>query len=77
MIHIKNNKILILIFSLVFFSNGIFFSNAYAYIDPGTGMAIIQVILGVLVGVGIALKIYWAKLKFKLSSSFSRNQKND
>ena len=40
-------------------------SDAYAYLDPGTGSVIIQVLVGTLVGVGIALKIYWQKLKIK------------
>ena len=40
-------------------------SDAYAYLDPGTGSVIIQVLVGTLVGVGIALKIYWQKLKMK------------
>ena len=40
-------------------------SDAYAYLDPGTGSIIIQMLVGTLVGVGIALKIYWQKLKMK------------
>jgi len=42
-------------------------SDAYAYIDPGTGSLVIQVILGALVGVGITVKIYWYKIKEKIS----------
>ena len=37
--------------------------NAYAYIDPGSGSIVIQMMIGVLVGVGITTKIYWYKLK--------------
>ena len=40
-------------------------SDAYAYLDPGSGSIIIQLLVGTLVGVGIALKIYWQKLKMK------------
>ena len=40
-------------------------SDAYAYLDPGSGSIIIQMLVGTLVGVGIALKIYWQKLKMK------------
>ncbi len=39
--------------------------DAFAYLDPGTGTIFIQAIIGVLVGVGITLKIYWYKLKEK------------
>ena len=40
-------------------------SNAYAYLDPGTGSIIAQVIIGTLVGAGLAIKIYWQKIKMK------------
>jgi len=40
-------------------------SNAYAYLDPGSGSVIIQMLVGTLVGVGIALKIYWQRIKMK------------
>jgi len=49
-------------------------SDAYAYIDPGTGSLVIQVILGALVGVGITVKIYWYKLKGFISNI---NKKDD
>ena len=51
---------------------GLFISDAFAYLDPGSGSMIFQAIIGALVGVGIALKIYWDKLKFKLSSRLHR-----
>ena len=44
-----------------------FVSDAYAYLDAGTGSVVIQAIIGALVGVGITLKIYWYKLKEKIS----------
>ena len=49
----------------LFISSSFFIHDAYAYLDPGTGTIIIQVLVGVLVGVGITLKIYWFKLKEK------------
>ncbi len=51
---------------------GLFITDAFAYLDPGSGSIIFQAIIGALVGVGIALKIYWEKIKFKLSSRFHR-----
>ena len=38
---------------IISFSSSFFVSNAYAYIDPGSGSLILQMILGALVGVGI------------------------
>ena len=40
-------------------------SNAFAYIDPGSGSMIVQMLIGTLVGAGIALKIYWQKIRMK------------
>ena len=51
---------------------GLFISDAFAYLDPGSGSMIFQALIGALIGVGIALKIYWDKLKFKLSSLLHR-----
>jgi len=42
------------------------------YIDPGSGSIIAQAIIGALIGVVITVKIYWLKLKLKLSSIFLR-----
>ena len=38
-------------------------SDAYAYLDPGTGSMLLQVILGGIAAVGVALKLYWHKLR--------------
>ena len=38
---------------------GIFLSPAYAYLDPGTGSIILQVILGGVAGVLVISKLYW------------------
>ena len=50
--------------------------NAYAYIDPGSGSMIIQMLIGALVGVGITVKIYWNSLKFKFDEKFKSRQKS-
>ena len=41
------------------------------YIDPNSGMAILTMLMGAIAGIGMTLKLYWTKLKLKLS------QKND
>jgi hypothetical protein len=38
---------------------------AHAYLDPGSGSALIQGILGAVAAIGVALKLYWHRvLKF-------------
>lgn len=41
----------------------IFPSVSYAYIDPGSGSAIMSAIIGFFVAIGLAVKTYWYKLK--------------
>ena len=45
----------------------IFIKNLVNYIDPNAGSAIAAAIIAALAGVGITVKMYWEKLKFKLS----------
>ena len=42
------------------------FNDAFAYVDPGTGSMFIQLIIGVIVAFGIALKVFWYKFKEKI-----------
>ena len=51
----------------VFIFSQFFISNAYAYIDPGSMSVAFALIVGVLVGAGMTIKLYWMKLKNKLS----------
>ena len=37
-------------------------SNAYAYIDPGSGSILLQALLAGLVGLIGVIKIYWRKI---------------
>jgi hypothetical protein len=41
----------------------IFAEQADAYIDPGSGSYILQLILAGLLGAGVAVKIYWKRIK--------------
>ena len=63
---------LVFLSGLVIFSS-IIMNNAYAYIDPGSSTVFLQVIVGVVVGVGITIKVYWEKIKFRIIS----RRKND
>ncbi len=53
--------------------NTILFDEAFAYIDPGSGSMVIQMLIGALVGTGIAVKVYWERIKMKFSSFHKNN----
>ena len=36
--------------------------EVFAYLDPGTGSLILQVVIGGILGIGVVLKTYWAKI---------------
>lgn len=38
-------------------------TDAFAYLDPGTGSMLLQVILGGVAAVAVAIKLYWHKLR--------------
>jgi hypothetical protein len=40
-----------------------FMADTEAYLDPGTGSMLLQVILGGVAAVGVAIKLYWHKLR--------------
>ena len=52
-----------IIFWLVQFSLN---SNA-GYIDPGSASAVIAMIIGAIAGAGMTLKLYWFKIKQKIT----------
>jgi len=43
--------------------------SAFAYLDPGTGSMLLQVILGGIAAVGVALKLFWHKIRVALGMS--------
>ncbi len=36
---------------------------AHAYIDPGTGSLLVQGLIAAVVGIGVAVKLFWHKIK--------------
>ncbi len=40
--------------------------NVWAYLDPGTGSMLLQVVLGGIAAIGVALKIFWHRIKLAL-----------
>ena len=51
--------------------------SVHAYLDPGTGSLILQIIGGAIVTALFSIKIYWKKIKGKFSNVFSSNKKNE
>ena len=49
------------------------FSNAYAYLDPGTGSFILQAIMGFLAAISAGFIYYWTKVKNFLTKFFKKN----
>jgi predicted membrane protein len=60
---------------LLFFT--FFTKKAYAYLDPGTGSYIFQMIIAFVIGGLFAIKLFWAKIALFFKNLFSKNQKND
>jgi hypothetical protein len=53
---------------------------AFAYLDPGSGSAIMSVIIGFFVAIGVLIKTFWYKIKSffgisKTKKSIDRNNK--
>ena len=48
-------------------------TNAYAYLDPGTGSFILQAILGFLAALSAGFLYYWTKVKNFLLKLFKKN----
>jgi hypothetical protein len=46
-----------------------------AYIDPGTGSFIIQIVIAAFVGCSLAIKIYWNKIKTYIRNLIRMNGK--
>jgi hypothetical protein len=49
--------------SMIFVSLSTFVEPAFAYLDPGTGGMLIQIILGGVAGLAVAGKLFWHQLK--------------
>jgi len=58
-----------------FFS--MFTSNAYAYLDPGTGSMILQGILAAVAGSMFFLRTYWYKFKTLFSKNTDKKKSSD
>jgi hypothetical protein len=39
------------------------YASFWLYLDPGTGSFLLQMVMAAILGVGVAIKIYWRKIK--------------
>ena len=39
------------------------FGDKFAYLDPGSGSVLLQLLIAALLGIGIALRASWSKIK--------------
>ena len=47
--------------------------SAYAYLDPGTGSMIVQIILGGVAGLAVAGKLFWSQITEFFRNLFGRS----
>ena len=50
-------------------------TNAYAYLDPGTGSIILQAIIGFIAASIATISVYWEKFKLIISKIFRKKNK--
>jgi len=64
-----------LLYSVIAISS-LFSTNAYAYLDPGTGSIILQAILGFIAASIATISLYWSKLKLFFTKLFKKDKKS-
>lgn len=55
----------------------LFVTDTKAYLDPGTGSMLLQVILGGVAAVGVAIKLYWHKLRVAIGAGRKEVSEDD
>ena len=66
--------ILVIASMAVFLFSGIFDQKAYAYLDPGTGSYVFQLLIAFAIGGLFVIKLFWRKIFFFLKSLFSKKK---
>jgi hypothetical protein len=54
-----------------------FSESAFAYIDPGTGIVLLQGLLAAIVGAWVGIKFYWKKISNAVARLFGRRQSSE
>jgi len=47
------------------------------YLDPGTGSALLQLLLAALLGIGVTVRVFWRKIKALFGSTSSEKVEPD
>jgi len=64
----KMNRLIIVLTAFLLYP-----TEAHAYIDPGSGSAIISMIIGVFVAIGLTVKSFW----YKITGIFRRDKSDN
>jgi hypothetical protein len=51
--------------------------TAHAYLDPGTGSYVLQMIIAGILGAAFAVKMYWFRIKRFVAGIFSKNERGN
>ena len=52
----------------------LFSKDCYAYLDPGTGSYVLQILLASILGALFSIKVFWSKIRSFFSKLFSRGK---
>ncbi len=55
--------------SLIFLVFCVLAPEVHAYLDPGSGSMMLQLLLAGLTGIGVALRVYWRRIRALFGSS--------
>lgn len=50
---------------------------AHAYLDPGTGSYVLQLLIAALLGAAFAVKVFWLRIKGFFANLISKKPKDD
>jgi len=70
----KTSLRLAFVLSLVFFLAP---PKVYAYLDPGSGSYLVQIIIASIAGLGYLVKLKWGKIKTFFSSTGKKGAKDE
>lgn len=65
------------VFALLIAMTCLFPKPAHAYMDPGTGSYILQLLIAALLGVSFAIKMFWLRIKGFFANLVSRKPKGE
>jgi hypothetical protein len=78
---VKKTMTKVEVLSLTIFWCFIPMDSAHAYLDPGSGSMLLQLLLGGVAGLAVVFKLYWAQLKDGIHKVFgskrNQNEKDD